>query len=128
MTPILLAILLSVLVNGETHSGLSVIEVNKKHNVHHLLYQGDIVVSREHAEQIASGRKIADGVDGRRSKRQAMNWNAWPSVLWVEGVSYYFDSSIPEQTKNAFRDAAKQWESHTCINFTENSSGEVYHI
>ncbi|PIO60715.1 astacin [Teladorsagia circumcincta] len=49
-----------------------------------------------------------------------MNWNAWPSVLWVEGVNYYFDSSIPAQTKHAFLDAAKQWESHTCINFTEN--------
>ncbi|PIO59668.1 astacin [Teladorsagia circumcincta] len=71
-----------------------------------------------------------------------MNWNAWPSVLWVEGVNYYFDSSIRKhwlrraslklqwkdsmqiisaaQTKHAFLDAAKQWESHTCINFTEN--------
>ncbi|KAK6028034.1 astacin [Ostertagia ostertagi] len=27
-----------------------------------------------------------------------------------------------DQTKNAFRDAAKQWESQTCINFTENPS------
>ncbi|PIO64471.1 hypothetical protein TELCIR_13902 [Teladorsagia circumcincta] len=55
-----------------------------------------------------------------------MNWNAWPSVLWVEGVNYYFDSSIPDQTKRAFLDAAKQWESHTCINFTENPTGEVH--
>ncbi|KAK6031304.1 hypothetical protein OSTOST_02547 [Ostertagia ostertagi] len=124
MKPILLAILLPALINGEDLSGLSVVEVNKNNNVHHLPYQGDIVLSREHAEQIASGTKSGETVDGHRLKRQAMNWKAWPQVLWVDGVNYFFDDSVSAQTKTAFKDAAKQWESHTCINFTENPSGE----
>ncbi|KAK6022550.1 astacin [Ostertagia ostertagi] len=121
---ILLAILLPALVNGVTSSGLSVIEVNEKNNVHHLLHQGDIVLSREHAEQVASGTKDAGGNNEHRLKRQAMNWKAWPQMLWIEGLNYVFDDSISDQTKNAFRDAAKQWESQTCINFTENPSAK----
>ncbi|KAK6013351.1 hypothetical protein OSTOST_21362 [Ostertagia ostertagi] len=88
--------------------------------------KGDIVLSREHAEQVASGTKDAGGNNEHRLKRQAMNWKAWPQMLWIEGLNYVFDDSISDQTKNAFRDAAKQWESQTCINFTENPSGKIY--
>ncbi|KAK6030026.1 astacin [Ostertagia ostertagi] len=83
MNPILLAILLQSLINGEDFS-----------------------------------------VDGHRLKRQSMDWKAWPQLLWVDGVNYFFDDSVSAQTKAAFIDAAKQWESHTCINFTENPSAK----
>ncbi|KAK6029523.1 astacin, partial [Ostertagia ostertagi] len=43
-------------------------------------------------------------------------------LLWIDGVNYFFDDSVSDQTKNAFKDAANQWESYTCINFTENPS------
>ncbi|KAK6009360.1 hypothetical protein OSTOST_25732 [Ostertagia ostertagi] len=87
MKPILLAILLPALINGEDLSGLSVVEVNKK--ITFIIYSTKAILCYPVSMR---NRSLAvqkwGSVDGHRLKRQAMNWKAWPQVLWVDGVNY----------------------------------------
>ncbi|KAK6029744.1 astacin, partial [Ostertagia ostertagi] len=121
----LLVILLGAVVNGVIPFERSIAEINEMHNVHHLLYQGDILLTPEHAEQIARATNGGDREEGQRMKRQASAFKKMPSKLWLEGVNYHFATSIKDNIRNAFAKAAKLWESNTCINFTENPSANA---
>uniref|UniRef100_A0A0N4W6B3 Zinc metalloproteinase n=1 Tax=Haemonchus placei TaxID=6290 RepID=A0A0N4W6B3_HAEPC len=90
-------------------------------NVSGDLYQGDVVLTVEQAQEIIGG--IEDQVSGgNRTKRQAFKDRRYPKTLWSEGVSYYFHSLA--KMRNAFIKGAKLWEKDTCINFAENRFAE----
>ncbi|RCN30206.1 astacin [Ancylostoma caninum] len=56
-----------------------------------------------------------------RLKRQAIGYE---SRLWRTGVNYRFDQKISHAARQAFLRGASAWERDTCINFTENKTGE----
>ncbi|KAH7703416.1 metalloprotease 1 precursor, partial [Aphelenchoides avenae] len=80
------------------------------------LFQGDIAVTAEQAERLAS----ASGV---RTKRQAMNPATFKTTKWpTEGISYTVDQTIDEALKVIIHKALAFWSNNTCLSFTENGS------
>ncbi|KAK6040239.1 astacin [Cooperia oncophora] len=120
--------------------GDSITEVNEYSQVGQDLYQSDMVLTEEQAEEIV--QDIEDEVAGEnRAKRQAFKDHRYPNMLWSEGVNYYFhklasmcknvalvgngqntNNVIIEgrQMRSSFEKGAKLWEQDTCINFTRN--------
>ncbi|KAK6057906.1 astacin [Cooperia oncophora] len=69
--------------------GDSITEVNEYSQVGQDLYQSDMVLTEEQAEEIV--QDIEDEVAGEnRAKRQAFKDHRYPNMLWSEGVNYYF--------------------------------------
>ncbi|KAK6025883.1 hypothetical protein OSTOST_08203 [Ostertagia ostertagi] len=91
----------------------SIEEVNIKSGVASVLFQGDIVLTKEQQQIVASARQA-------RAKRQAYNdKGSWPARKWTKGLAFMLAHYLDESTKTAFRKAAKLWEEDTCINITE---------
>ncbi|KAK6017704.1 astacin, partial [Ostertagia ostertagi] len=100
-------------------NGDSITEVNENSHVDKVLYQGDVVLTEEQAEEIVED--IEDEVAGaNRTKRQAFKDHRYPKMLWSQGVNYHFSSMADEKMRRAFVKGAKLWEKDTCINFTKN--------
>ncbi|KAK6055816.1 astacin [Cooperia oncophora] len=103
--------------------GDSITEVNEYSQVGKDLYQSDMVLTEEQAEEIV--QDIEDEVAGEnRAKRQAFKDHRYPNMLWSEGVNYYFHKLASREMRSSFEKGAKLWEQDTCINFTRNPFGE----
>ncbi|XGW10507.1 hypothetical protein V3C99_012194 [Haemonchus contortus] len=101
-------------------AGDSIEEINENSHVGEDLYQADMILTVEQAEEIVEG--IEEQVDGvSRTKRQAFKDHRYPRMTWSEGVNYYFHDSASKEVRSAFIKGAKLWEKDTCINFAENS-------
>ncbi|PIO59129.1 astacin [Teladorsagia circumcincta] len=69
--------------------GDTITEVNENSQVDQYLYQGDVVLTEEQADEIVED--IEDEVvGGNRTKRQAFKDHRYPKMLWSQGVNYYF--------------------------------------
>ncbi|WKX99295.1 hypothetical protein Q1695_014296 [Nippostrongylus brasiliensis] len=99
--------------------GDSIEEVNEKNEVGYLLYQSDIVLTSEQADEIVKEIK-EQASDNPRKARQALKDYRYPRTLWNEGVSYYFDPSASEKVRSVFRKATYIWGNNTCIDFKES--------
>ncbi|KAK6018276.1 astacin, partial [Ostertagia ostertagi] len=110
--------------NDKLHEmGDTITDVNKNSQVDQYLYQGDMLLTEEQADEIVED--IEDQVaGGNRTKRQAFKDHKYPKTLWSQGVNYYFHDMASKQMKSVFVKGAKWWEKDTCINFTENRSAE----
>ncbi|VDL79131.1 unnamed protein product [Nippostrongylus brasiliensis] len=98
--------------------GDSIEEINEKAGVRELLFQGDIVLTREQSKEILE-QISADG----RSKRQAYRDQYYPLTTWMNRtVSYFFDSSATPSVKIVFKKAAHLWAKDTCLDIVENES------
>ncbi|WKX99264.1 hypothetical protein Q1695_014277 [Nippostrongylus brasiliensis] len=101
--------------------GDSIEEINEKSEVDGLLFQSDIVLTPEQAEDIAED--IEEQATGKaRKRRQAYKDRTYEQTLWKDGVNYYFDSSTPEKVRSVFRKATWIWGNNTCIDFRESSA------
>ncbi|WKY04532.1 hypothetical protein Q1695_005500 [Nippostrongylus brasiliensis] len=101
--------------------GDSIEEINQKSEVDGLLFQSDIVLTPEQAEDIAED--IEEQATGQtRKRRQAYKDRTYEEKIWKEGVNYYFDSSTPESVRSVFRKATWIWGNNTCIDFRESST------
>ncbi|VDL79130.1 unnamed protein product [Nippostrongylus brasiliensis] len=98
--------------------GDSIDDINEKAGVREVLYQGDIVLTREQS------KKILEEIRGdSRSKRQAYRDAKYPSTTWMNRiVSYFFDSTATPSMKSVFKKAAELWEKDTCLDIVENES------
>ncbi|ETN83245.1 astacin [Necator americanus] len=124
-------------------SGDSIDEINKKVGMSDLLYDGDMVLTKEQAEEMVSD---IDGSGSNRAKRQAYRNKLYPKTLWTDGVIYYFHPSaslyislrltsdrnsskrsnryrLANSMRSVFLKAAKEWSSQTCIDFHEDVVG-----
>ncbi|KAK6726195.1 hypothetical protein RB195_004488 [Necator americanus] len=101
-------------------SGDSIDEINKKVGMSDLLYDGDMVLTKEQAEEMVSD---IDGSGSNRAKRQAYRNKLYPKTLWTDGVIYYFHPSATNSMRSVFLKAAKEWSSQTCIDFHEDVVG-----
>uniref|UniRef100_A0A0N4WUG7 Metalloendopeptidase n=1 Tax=Haemonchus placei TaxID=6290 RepID=A0A0N4WUG7_HAEPC len=101
-------------------AGDSIEEINENSQVGEDLYQADMVLTVEQAEEIVEGIEEQDGKS--RTKRQAFKDHRYPRMTWSEGVNFYFHESASKEVRSAFIKGAKLWEKDTCINFAENSS------
>ncbi|XGW33505.1 hypothetical protein V3C99_017711 [Haemonchus contortus] len=93
----------------------SIETINMKSHVADMLFQGDMVLTKEQQDQI-----LGD-VAHTRGKRQAYSNK---SYRWHEGVSYFFDDSASDKVRSVFKKAAKQWMDSTCVDFKENKSAK----
>ncbi|PIO65087.1 shTK domain protein [Teladorsagia circumcincta] len=99
--------------------GDTITEVNENSQVDQYLYQGDVVLTEEQADEIVED--IEDEVaGGNRTKRQAFKDHRYPKMLWSHGVNYYFHNLASRELRSVFTKGAKLWEKDTCINFTMN--------
>ncbi|KHJ98755.1 astacin [Oesophagostomum dentatum] len=101
--------------------GDSITAINGNSNgIGELLYQGDIVLTQQQADEIA--KDIENGQTSR-SKRQAFKDYNYPNTIWSKGVYFYFDTDAGagEQVKRAFILGAQMWQKDTCINFYESN-------
>ncbi|KAK5982861.1 Zinc metalloproteinase [Trichostrongylus colubriformis] len=108
--------------------GDNIYEVNKNSKVDTELYQGDMILTDEQAEEIIQG--IEEEVSGRnRTKRQAYKDWRYPRTIWADGVNYYFHESASEEMRRAFKKAARLWEKNSCIDFKKNETAiSVIHV
>ncbi|PIO66025.1 astacin [Teladorsagia circumcincta] len=97
----------------------SVERVNKKSGIIDVLFQGDMLLSKEQQHDL-----IAD-IGDSRSKRQAYNDTSYPGRRWSKGVFYSLDGTLNETAKAAFRKAAELWMNDTCIDFIEDLEEEA---
>ncbi|KAJ1361991.1 Astacin (Peptidase M12A) [Parelaphostrongylus tenuis] len=67
--------------------GDTIEEINHKSNVDNALFQGDMLLTKEQAEEIIEDVKHNEG---NRNKRQAYRDSRYPKMLWSEGVYYSF--------------------------------------
>ncbi|WKY09011.1 hypothetical protein Q1695_001847 [Nippostrongylus brasiliensis] len=97
--------------------GDSIDDINEKAEVGEVLYQSDIVLTREQSE------KILEEVRGEsRSKRQAYRDEYYPWTTWInKTVPYFFDSSATPSVKSVFKKAANLWEKGTCLHIYEDN-------
>ncbi|EPB69058.1 astacin [Ancylostoma ceylanicum] len=96
--------------------GDSIEEINRKTKIGKLLYQADIVLTRQQANDIE-----ADVLgDPSRMKRQAFRDVRYPKTLWQNNTAhYFFHSNATEDVKRVFRKAANLWMKDTCIDIVE---------
>ncbi|RCN53128.1 shTK domain protein [Ancylostoma caninum] len=97
--------------------GDSIEEINENNKIGELLYQGDIVLTDDQANEIVQD---AEDEGGNRTKRQAFRDWRYPRTLWLDGVNYYFDPSASSAVRRVFTKAAQLWMKDTCINFRLN--------
>ncbi|EYB82942.1 hypothetical protein Y032_0346g3137 [Ancylostoma ceylanicum] len=97
--------------------GDSIEEINGNNKIGELLYQGDIVLTNEQADEIVQD---AEDDGGNRTKRQAFRDQNYPRTLWSNGVNYFFDPSASPAVRSVFTKGARLWMKDTCIDFREN--------
>uniref|UniRef100_A0A0K0DFA4 Metalloendopeptidase n=1 Tax=Angiostrongylus cantonensis TaxID=6313 RepID=A0A0K0DFA4_ANGCA len=102
--------------------GDTIEEVNHKCNVDTALFQGDMLLTKEQAEEVIDDIKWNEG---NRKKRQAYRDKYYPKTLWSNGVYYSFYANSTQQARSVFRKAAAAWQSETCIDFSESNTGLV---
>ncbi|KIH56596.1 astacin [Ancylostoma duodenale] len=99
--------------------GDSIEEVNQKSEVGGYLFQGDIVLTEEQANEVE--KDIDDVTSGNpRNRRQAFKDRRYPTTIWANGVNYYFDYNANPKLRSVFKKGANEWEKNTCINFKED--------
>ncbi|KIH45431.1 astacin, partial [Ancylostoma duodenale] len=98
-------------------NGDSIDEINANNKIGELLYQGDIVLTNEQADEIVQD---AESEGGNRTKRQAFRDQNYPRTLWSNGVNYFFDPSASPVVRSVFTKGARLWMKDTCIDFREN--------
>ncbi|CAJ0593561.1 unnamed protein product [Cylicocyclus nassatus] len=100
----------------------SIEDINMQSPLGELLYQSDIVLSTEQAEDIAAaGEKNQTS----RTKRQSMNFKVHPKSKWPDNTVFYsYNIRLEPETREVFQKAAMEWQSQSCIKFVENPSVE----
>ncbi|KAK6753758.1 hypothetical protein RB195_013007 [Necator americanus] len=92
-------------------------EINHNANLSEFMYQADIVLTVQQAEQIAK-----DSMNLQKRKRQAYRDWYYPNTIWSDDVYYYFDRTATDSIKTVFMKAVQFWQSNTCIKFVESMS------
>ncbi|KAK5974591.1 Zinc metalloproteinase [Trichostrongylus colubriformis] len=105
--------------------GDSVDEVNNHSGVVDDLYQFDVVLTEQQADEITEEIEELVKVNSTtalpRKKRQAYkDKEKYLETLWSDGVNYYFHALSSEKLRSVFVKAAKLWEKDTCIDIREN--------
>ncbi|WKX99142.1 hypothetical protein Q1695_014206 [Nippostrongylus brasiliensis] len=101
--------------------GDSIEEINEKSEVDNLLFQSDIVLIPEQAEDIA--KDIEEQATGQaRKRRQTYKDRTYEQTLRKDVVNYNFDSSTPEKVRSVFRKATWILGNNTCFDFRESST------
>ncbi|VDM60463.1 unnamed protein product [Angiostrongylus costaricensis] len=103
-------------------AGDTIEEINQKSNVDTALFQGDMLLTKEQAEEVIDDIK---GNEGNRNKRQAYRDGYYPRTLWSNGVYYSFHRTTSREARSVFKKAAAAWQSETCINFSESNTGLI---
>ncbi|ETN83247.1 hypothetical protein NECAME_07483 [Necator americanus] len=93
-------------------------QVNEKAGIGEVLYQGDMVLTNEQAEEI-----LSEDSTPNRAKRQAFRNSHYPKTIWSDGVYYYFHPSASNMVRSVFKKAAALWSAETCIDFYEDVIG-----
>lgn len=91
---------------------------NRKKFFQKVFFEGDIVLSKEQAEDIFS-EDISD--DATRKKRKVINSSAYRWSPTRMPIIYMFDGTHPETERATIRSAFRRWESQTCISFKEST-------
>ncbi|KAL6729095.1 hypothetical protein Aduo_000182 [Ancylostoma duodenale] len=97
--------------------GDSIEKINENIKIGGLLYQGDIVLTNEQANEIVQD---TEDEGNNRTKRQAFRDRNYPRTLWSQGVNYFFDPSASPTVRRVFTKGARLWMKDTCIDFREN--------
>ncbi|KAE9417698.1 hypothetical protein Angca_010295, partial [Angiostrongylus cantonensis] len=88
-------------------------EVNEKNKVNMVLFEGDVILTKEQAHRVMDDLKHDKA---KRTKRQA---HRSATRLWPSGIVYYsFDST--DTTKRLFKKASDAWSRDTCVEFKED--------
>uniref|UniRef100_A0A0K0DMG9 Astacin domain-containing protein n=1 Tax=Angiostrongylus cantonensis TaxID=6313 RepID=A0A0K0DMG9_ANGCA len=98
--------------------GQTIEEINLDNKIGRALFQGDILLTKEQADEIIEDVKENKA---NRRKRQAYRDSRYPNTLWSNGVYYSFHWNATQGARRVFRKAAQIWQSETCINFFEGS-------
>ncbi|VDK57792.1 unnamed protein product [Cylicostephanus goldi] len=95
----------------------SITEVNEESGLSEILYQGDIVLTEEQAEELIEEQR------DERERRQAI---IPKDYKWPNNRFYFsFYSNTSEATKAIARKGAKFWHDNTCIDMIENSNARA---
>ncbi|KAJ1357396.1 Astacin (Peptidase M12A), variant 3 [Parelaphostrongylus tenuis] len=94
-------------------------EINADTKIDRALFQGDMLLTREQAEEILQDVK---GNEVKRKKRQAYRNHKYPKNLWSH-VYYSFHSNATEGAKRVFKKAIEIWQKDTCIDFYKHDYG-----
>ncbi|VDM62646.1 unnamed protein product [Angiostrongylus costaricensis] len=100
--------------------GVSIASVNRDSKVGNALFQGDIILTKQQADEILED--ISEN-KGNRKKRQAYRDGNYPKTLWSQGINYVFWNAT-QSARRVFRKAAVIWSENTCLNFKEDNSGK----
>ncbi|KAK6726177.1 hypothetical protein RB195_004478 [Necator americanus] len=100
-------------------SGDTISQINKRTGMADILFQGDIVLTDDQANEITDE---IENEGKNRTKRQAYRDQWYPQTIWPDGVEYSFDPSADQLMRTVFVKAAQAWMEDTCINFRENPS------
>ncbi|KAJ1353622.1 Astacin (Peptidase M12A) [Parelaphostrongylus tenuis] len=100
------------------HADVSAAEINAEKHVGLGLFQGDIMLTREQADEILEDMEVSMG---RRKKRQAYRDNKYPATLWSNGINYAFWNAS-NAARRVFVKATEIWRDNTCLEFREDSS------
>ncbi|KHJ95119.1 astacin [Oesophagostomum dentatum] len=112
----------NVTITRVSSKGDSILDINdNSHGIGEILYQGDMLLTEDQADEITND--IRNGKNSR-SKRQAYKDRYYPSTIWDQGLSYYFDTTASENVKRAFVLGAQMWQKDTCIDFFQSSTGK----
>ncbi|KAK5985564.1 Zinc metalloproteinase [Trichostrongylus colubriformis] len=104
--------------NTSKGSEHSIYKINAEKNVGQSLFQSDILLTKQQADEIMESTEK----EGGRDRRQALVDESYPDTMWQEGVSYRFLKSAAEHTRRVFRLAVRQWQEATCIDFFEDEN------
>uniref|UniRef100_A0A0K0DPG7 Metalloendopeptidase n=1 Tax=Angiostrongylus cantonensis TaxID=6313 RepID=A0A0K0DPG7_ANGCA len=94
----------------------SIEEINQNSKVDTALFQGDMILTKEQAEEIMQDIKENKG---KRNKRQAFRDKNYPKTLWSQGLNYAFWNASYD-ARMVFKKAVGIWTYSTCINFGES--------
>ncbi|KAJ1349854.1 Astacin (Peptidase M12A) [Parelaphostrongylus tenuis] len=97
---------------------VSVEKINHEKKVDAVLFQGDMIVTKEQADEIIE--ELEENISGR-PKRQAMRGFRYPLNIWSKGVNYAF-YNVSDAAKRVFKIGASLWSEDTCIEFVENDT------
>ncbi|KAK6726192.1 hypothetical protein RB195_004487 [Necator americanus] len=93
-------------------------QVNENAGIGEVLYQGDMVLTDEQADEI-----LSEDSGPNRAKRQAFRNSHYPKTIWSDGVYYYFHPTASNMVRSVFKKAAALWSAETCIDFHEDVIG-----
>ncbi|EYC32115.1 hypothetical protein Y032_0003g1408 [Ancylostoma ceylanicum] len=97
--------------------GDSIEEINDKTHIGDLLYQGDMVLTPQQADELVAEEE-------GRPKRQAFRDRRYPQTLWSSGVAYFFHPNATPEVKSVFKKGAAWWMKDTCIDFFESAQAK----